>query len=69
MNPRERQQFSNIQRQILGSAYILNASSEHMNEIYDKESDELEPWHDSPGEVSKYDWRDYLGDRRSASGA
>ncbi|KAI4135786.1 MAG: hypothetical protein LQ347_000375 [Umbilicaria vellea] len=32
--------------------------------IYDHESKELEPWHDSPNEVSKYDWRDYLGNRR-----
>jgi len=54
--------------QILGSAYILEATSEHLDQIYEKESDELEPWQDSPGEISKDDWRDYLGDPRSAAG-
>ena len=47
--------------QLLGSAYLLGAESEHLNDIYEAESKELEPWHDSPGEVSTYDWRDYLG--------
>lgn len=32
--------------------------------IYDHDSKELEPWHDSPSEVSKYDWREYLGNGR-----
>lgn len=50
--------------QILGSAYILGASSEHLSDIYEKESKELEPWRDSPGEISTFDWRDYLGERR-----
>ncbi len=40
-----------------------------MNQIYEKEAEELEPWHDSPGEISKDDWRDFLGDPRSATGA
>ncbi|EON64288.1 hypothetical protein W97_03519 [Coniosporium apollinis CBS 100218] len=56
-------QFHNHNNHILGSAYILGASPEHLNEIYDKESKELEPWHDSPGEISKDDWRDFLGKR------
>lgn len=34
-----------------------------MNDIYEKESEELEPWQDSPGEISKEDWRDFLGKR------
>lgn len=50
--------------QILGSAYILGATSEHLDEVYEKEHKELEPWKDSPGEISTFDWRDYLGDRR-----
>ncbi|SLM40715.1 Domain of unknown function DUF4243 [Lasallia pustulata] len=49
---------------ILGSAYLLGAKHEHLNEIYDYESKELEPWRDSPGEVSNHDWRDYLGNQR-----
>jgi hypothetical protein len=50
-------------RQILGSAYILGGTHEHLNDIYDREAKELEPWHDSPGEISKDDWRDFLGKR------
>ncbi|KAL8665329.1 MAG: hypothetical protein Q9202_002380 [Teloschistes flavicans] len=53
--------FHNHMPHILGSAYLLGADSDHLNDIYDEESKELEPWHDSPGEVSTYDWREYLG--------
>ena len=35
-----------------------------MNDIYEKEHQELEPWEDSPGEISTFDWRDFLGDRQ-----
>jgi len=35
-----------------------------MDRIYEKESKELEAWKDSPNEISDFDWRDYLGDRR-----
>ena len=47
---------------ILGSAYILGADEHHLGAIYESESEELDKWHDSPGEISKHDWRDYLGD-------
>ncbi|KAI4252308.1 MAG: hypothetical protein L6R42_008011, partial [Xanthoria sp. 1 TBL-2021] len=57
-------EFDNHMPHILGSAYLFNAEPEHLNDIYNEESKELEPWKDSPGEVSTYDWRDYLGDRR-----
>ena len=60
-----RSAYAHSQQQILGSAYLLGASHEHLNDIYDHDSKELEHWRDSPGEVSKYDWRDYLGNRRS----
>ncbi|KAL8949074.1 MAG: hypothetical protein Q9183_007634, partial [Haloplaca sp. 2 TL-2023] len=46
---------------ILGSVYLLGAESGHLNDVYEEESHELEPWQDSPNEVSTYDWRDYLG--------
>ncbi|KAL9600876.1 MAG: hypothetical protein Q9219_002918 [cf. Caloplaca sp. 3 TL-2023] len=49
---------------LLGSAYLLGSPPDHLNEIYEKEAAELEPWQDSPGEVSTYDWRDHLGDPR-----
>ncbi|KAL8860124.1 MAG: hypothetical protein Q9178_003388 [Gyalolechia marmorata] len=57
-------QFHNHMAHILGSAYLFHAQSDHLNAIYDEESKELEPWQDSPGEVSTYDWRDYLGNPR-----
>ena len=48
----------------MGSAYILGGTHEHLNEIYEKESEQLEPWRDSPGEISQDDWRDFLGKRQ-----
>ena len=53
--------------QLLGSAYLLGATSDHLNEIYDTESKILDPWKDSPGEISQHDWREYLGDTRNVS--
>ncbi|KAF2013102.1 hypothetical protein BU24DRAFT_349713 [Aaosphaeria arxii CBS 175.79] len=55
--------FHNHTPHILGSAYILGATREHLIEIYEKEAEELEPWHDSPGEISQDDWRKFLGKR------
>lgn len=34
-----------------------------MNEIYDREAEQLEPWQDAPCEIAKHDWRDFLGKR------
>ena len=42
----------------------MKSSPEHLDEIYAEESKELDSWKDSPGEVSTYDWRDYLGDKK-----
>ncbi|KAK4988051.1 hypothetical protein LTR50_004167 [Elasticomyces elasticus] len=56
-------QFHNHTPHILGSAYLLGASPEQLNTIYDEESKVLEPWEDSPGEISKHDWKDFLGKR------
>ena len=50
--------------QILSSAYIMGARSDRLNKIYEEESKELDRWADSPCEVSKHDWRVYLGDPR-----
>ncbi|KAK4545734.1 hypothetical protein LTR36_002688 [Oleoguttula mirabilis] len=55
--------FHNHTPHILGSAYILGAESEDLNHIYDAESKHLEPWQDSPGEISEHDWRHFLGKR------
>ncbi|QIW97112.1 hypothetical protein AMS68_002630 [Peltaster fructicola] len=53
--------FHNHTSHILGSAYILGAESDDLQEIYDAEAQSLEPWADAPGEISKHDWRDFLG--------
>lgn len=45
----------------MGSAYLLGASSEQLTAVYEEEAKSLEPWQDAPGEISKEDWRDYLG--------
>ncbi|KAJ4372335.1 hypothetical protein N0V83_004109 [Neocucurbitaria cava] len=55
--------FHNHTPHILGSAYLLGGTAEHLNEIYEKEAEELEPWHDAPGEITKDDWREFLGKR------
>ena len=55
--------FHNHTPHILGSAFIFGADSEQLNHIYEEEGNNLEPWKDSPGEISKHDWRDYLGKR------
>ncbi|ORY08868.1 hypothetical protein BCR34DRAFT_488202 [Clohesyomyces aquaticus] len=55
--------FHNHAPHILGSAYILGGTHEHLNDIYESEAQELEPWHDSPAEITKDDWRDFLGKR------
>lgn len=55
---------TNTRLQILGSAYLLKGTPAHLDDIYEEESKSLAPWTDSPNEVSSYDWRDYLGDRR-----
>ncbi|CAA9957470.1 DUF4243 domain containing protein [Pyrenophora teres f. maculata] len=55
--------FHNHTPHILGSAYLLGGTTEHLNDIYEKEAAQLEPWHDAPGEITADDWRDFLGKR------
>ncbi|KAI9831418.1 MAG: hypothetical protein M1826_003591 [Phylliscum demangeonii] len=57
-------QFHNHMSHILGSAYLLGATPEQLVEDYDAEAGELEAWQDSPGEVSRHDWIDYLGKKQ-----
>ncbi|TAQ91127.1 hypothetical protein B7494_g573 [Chlorociboria aeruginascens] len=57
-------EFHNHMPHLLGSAYLLGASTQQLQNIYDVEAKELEAWKDSPGEISDVDWRDYLGDGR-----
>ncbi|KAF3046537.1 hypothetical protein E8E12_010681 [Didymella heteroderae] len=55
--------YHNHTPHILGSAYILGGTAEHLNDIYEKEAEGLEPWHDAPAEITRDDWRDFLGKR------
>lgn len=50
-----------IYSQVLSSSYLLGADQHILYQVYEAEAKELEPWTDSPCEVSAYDWRDYLG--------
>ncbi|OLN85360.1 Oxidoreductase AflY 2 [Colletotrichum chlorophyti] len=56
-------EFHNHAPHILSSAYILGATDRQLQTIYETESKELEPWKESPAEVTEDDWRDLLGDR------
>ncbi|KAL9053970.1 MAG: hypothetical protein Q9162_004460 [Coniocarpon cinnabarinum] len=58
--------FHNHAPHILGSAHILGANAEQMQKIYDVEDRELDPWADSPSEISRDDWREYLSKRNFA---
>lgn len=57
-------QYHNHMPHLLGSAYLLGASTEQLQKIYDEESKELEDWEESPAEITDTDWRDFLGDKR-----
>lgn len=52
----------------LGSAYLLGADAEHLSLLYDHEAESLEPWVDSPHEVCRHDWRDFLSKRNLQRG-
>ncbi|KAK6336353.1 hypothetical protein TWF696_001914 [Orbilia brochopaga] len=54
-------QYHNHLAYILVSAYMFGASVDHLNDIYDKESKELEQWQDSPEEIDPDNWRAHLG--------
>jgi len=57
-------QYHNHMPHLLGSAYLLGAHVEQLQQIYDEESKELDAWHDSPAEITVGDWREFLGDKR-----
>ncbi|KAJ3235042.1 hypothetical protein HDU81_000860 [Chytriomyces hyalinus] len=50
---------------ILGSAYLLGGSADHLRVIYEKEkeSEQLDPWEDSPEEIDPDNWRAHLGEK------
>ncbi|KAI5295707.1 hypothetical protein KEM52_000455 [Ascosphaera acerosa] len=56
-----RQIFHNHVPHLLGSAYMLGATGEQLNKLYESESKPLDRWVDSPSEITRDDWRDFLG--------
>jgi hypothetical protein len=48
---------------MLGSAYVLGASEDQLQNIFDEETKELEPWKESPSEVGGPDWWTFRGSR------
>lgn len=56
--------FHNHTPHILGSAYLLGSSADHLTDIYEHAASEgHEGWQDSPGEIALHDYRDFLGKR------
>lgn len=56
--------YDNHNAHILSSAYLLGASVPQLNDIYDREIRELEPWVPSPAEIGEDDWQELRGDGR-----
>ncbi|KAF4469146.1 Cell cycle checkpoint RAD17 [Fusarium albosuccineum] len=57
-------QYDNHNPHILSSAYLLGADVSQLNEIYDNQISELDPWEPSPAEIGDDDWEELRGDRR-----
>jgi len=57
-------EFHNHNVHVLCSAYLLGANEKQLHSVYDAEAKFLEPWKESPSEITEDDWRDYLGDGR-----
>ena len=56
--------FHNHTPHILGSAYLLGGTADHLTDVYEHAGKEgNEPWEDSPGEIALHDYRDYLSKR------
>ncbi|EQL37522.1 hypothetical protein BDFG_01113 [Blastomyces dermatitidis ATCC 26199] len=53
--------FHNHMPHLLSSAYLFGSDADHLNRLYEMEAKVLEPWRDSPGEITADDWRDFLG--------
>lgn len=46
---------------------MQGADADDLHRVYEAESTHLEPWTDAPGEISDFDWRDFLGCREYGS--
>ncbi|KAK2596182.1 RFC checkpoint protein Rad17 [Conoideocrella luteorostrata] len=54
--------FDNHNAHILSSAYLLGATPNQLQDIYEEQVKELEAWTPSPAELIDNDWVDFLGD-------
>ncbi|KAF8426319.1 MGS207 protein [Tirmania nivea] len=54
--------FHNHIVHLLGTAYLFGADEKQLHDLYEREDKDIDPWKDSPGEVTGGDWRRYLGD-------
>ncbi|KAL2814987.1 hypothetical protein BJX63DRAFT_391059 [Aspergillus granulosus] len=55
--------FHNHAPHSLCSYFLLGANADQLNHLYEVELKQLDPWVDAPGEISTFDWRDFLGKR------
>ncbi|KAL2428463.1 hypothetical protein ABEF91_008642 [Exophiala dermatitidis] len=60
-----RLRFHNHTPHILGSAYLLGGTADHLTAIYEDAAtnEGHEHWTESPSEIAEHDYRDYLGRR------
>lgn len=49
--------------QLLSAAFLQGADADDLARLYESESKLLDPWVDSPAEITAEDWRDHLGCR------
>ncbi|KAH8426700.1 questin oxidase family protein [Aspergillus melleus] len=55
--------FHNHAPHLLSSSFLQGADADDLTRIYEEESKSLDPWVDSPTEISTSDWRDFLSCR------
>ncbi|KAJ5594490.1 uncharacterized protein N7459_000698 [Penicillium hispanicum] len=55
--------FHNHAPHLLTAAFLQGADADDLTRVYESECKLLDPWVDSPAEVTVEDWRDYLGCR------
>ncbi|KAL4870837.1 hypothetical protein BDV12DRAFT_165326 [Aspergillus spectabilis] len=55
--------FHNHAPHSLSSSFLLGSDADNLNRLFEAELKPLEPWSDSPGEISTHDWKDYRGKR------
>lgn len=57
---------SNLAAHALSSAYLLNATQPQLNDLYDAQIKNLDPWAPSPAEITDEDFEEFLGNQSYA---